>query len=188
MAMLWQEEGYAMYDNPLYLLRQEWFHCYRWPLDAVATHFFEALPSDAIVLDYGCGTAEVCRSLWIEKQHPVCLVEPSDTCRKYLRAKYPQANVLILDDLPMTIEADTFDALICTEVFEHVLHPMGLQMELWNYLRPGGQALLSWSTAYPHAGHLEESVKQYPLWVQWLQTHATFHDVGQYVWVEKPEI
>lgn len=185
MGMLWQEEQELLYENPLYLLRQEWWHAYAWALDDPARGFFQSMPADGILLDYGCGTAELCRPLWIAQQRPIVLVEMSQACRGYLRAKYPYATVHVTDDLPPRMEPETLDGLVCTDVFEHVPHPMLLMQDLWNTLRVGGDALLSFSTAYPHAGHLHKAIAQQPEWCHWLLDRADILSIDQYIWARK---
>ena len=192
MLDLWQRDPAGFYEHPWQVLRQEWWHM----TSGMYPHpgFWAALPDNAHILDYGCGTGEVIRPWLMMRQDSasvVVLAEPSVTCRAYLAHKYASVLAAGMDvriaSAPLSYPPDTFDAVICTDVLEHVPDPMPLQRALWATLKPGGHALLKMETAYPHAGHLREAVEQFPIWKQWLFDHTELIEVETYGWVRKPE-
>lgn len=180
---LWEKDPAGFYDNPLQFLRQEFWHAmvpqYKHP------GFWQALPITADVLDYGCGVGAVCQP-WILSGGLTTLLEASVPCQEYLEEKYLGENVLVVDESWLVgAEPESVDALVCTDVFEHVLHPLEVQFRLWELLRPGGHALLKFETAYPHAGHLQEAIAWFPAWAQWLRSETEIIELATYAWVRK---
>lgn len=181
---LWEAYGDAYYEHPLQILRQEVWHAYE--LRYYHPGFWWALDKGAQVLDYGCGVGAVSLP-GIMAGHHVTLMDASEAVIRYLRYKFAKcANVHVLQ-LPVYVELPQYDAIICTDVLEHLPNPLAVQEKLWNLLKPGGHALLYFSNVYPHAGHLQESVAEYAAWVAWVRTHARIIEEETYVWVQKPE-
>jgi SAM-dependent methyltransferase len=108
-----------------------------------------AIPPAARVLDAGAGRApyrelfdhcSYVTSDWAQSQHP----EAADS------------DVLApLDSLPL--ESESFDAIVSTQVLEHVADPMAVLAELHRLLAPGGRL---WLTA-PFVGELHEEPFDY---------------------------
>jgi len=184
MTWLWKNQGEGMYQDPRYLLRQEWFHAFGEPVRRLPL-FFEHLSADAEVLDYGCGTAELCRQDWIERGGRMTLLDTEGIVQPYLRAKYP------MDTVGMgTVEnglIGQFDAIVCTDVFEHVPNPMDLVTMLWDHLKPGGQALFWFDHSHPHPGHLQGAIQQLPAYERWISDHAIVRYRHHVDWLEKPQ-
>ena len=181
---LWQDDPGGFDNHPLSILRQEWYHA----ADLRYKHpgFFAALPPGAVLLDYGCGTGEVARLPWIARQERIALVDHAPRLLAYLRDKYDWAQgVRIYDTADPWPALAPYDGVICTDMFEHILNPLEVQTSLWDVLKPGGQALLKFEDAYPHAGHLAESIAQLPAWWAWVQAHAEILEVDTYLWVRK---
>lgn len=184
MLALWERDPAGYDDHPLTLLRQEWYHAY----SGMYTHpgFWAALDPDARVIDFGCGVGAVCLP-WIVQRRHITMVDSSDVTREYLWYKFGSItafNTYAAKDW-LQQEMSRFDALICTDVLEHVEDPLGLQARLWDSLKPGGHALLHFSSAYPHAGHLEASVALQPQWKDWLRRETDIVEMEQYGWVRK---
>jgi 2-polyprenyl-3-methyl-5-hydroxy-6-metoxy-1,4-benzoquinol methylase len=185
---LWQQHPAHFYEHPLQLLRQEVFHATR---SYAYWHggFWAALSPYARVLDYGCGTGEVARLPWIVRGRHMDLVDASQVCMDYVRHKYQRFHrarayseaLFALADCPPA----QYDALVCTDVLEHVPQPLELQQQLWALLKPGGHALLKFESAYPHPGHLAESIAQLPQWWEWVKTHTEVIEVETYLWCRK---
>ena len=185
LMALWQENPGAYYESPLQLLRQEWFHAVR---DAYPhLGFWAALPKGALVLDYGCGTAEVARLPWITRGGAIVLVDASPQCLGYLEEKYDAYSLAhIRSGVGAWESLGPFDALICTDVFEHIPNPLDMQVKLWSLLKPGGHALLKFENAYPHPGHLADAIAQIPAWWDWVKCETQPIEMETYLWAMKP--
>lgn len=186
LNLLWEMSGAALYDSPWYTLRQEWFHTgmsQGWgrPLP----EFFQRLPPDATLLDWGSGTAEMQRLDWIEGGGKTILMDCPGPNFDYVRAKYPLSNVTCLDVTePVPVR---YDALICTHVFEHIERPIEALHMLWKGLKPGGYALLWFDTSYPAPGHLPSAIAREPEYYTFLTQQAIPIQIGPYYeWVRKP--
>jgi SAM-dependent methyltransferase len=89
-------------------------------------------PADGRVLDYGCADLPYRR-----------FFPPSV---EYLAADLPgnpQATVIVRDDGTLPVESDSVDAVLSTQVLEHVADPALYLSECRRVLRPGGRVLLS---------------------------------------------
>lgn len=97
-----------------------------------------SLPRDSRVLDVGAGSSKY-RPLFAH-----CRYETQDFCRydgplvKYLA---PIDYVCDLTEIPLP--DGSLDAVLCTEVFEHVVDPMQALAELSRLLKRGGHLFLS---------------------------------------------
>jgi len=58
-------------------------------------------------------------------------------------SSYPQVSILKEDAEKVSFADDSFDAVICCEVLEHVEHPEKAVAELYRILHKGGVALVS---------------------------------------------
>ena len=181
---LWETIGLAFYEHPDQILRQECWHASRQWYEHPG--FWLALPQDGLLLDYGCGTAELARLPWIFRGGRATCVDCSKMLGGYLATKYMAfPGVQFLQNDVFAWEPDSVDGLICTDVLEHVEEPLHLQQQLWKVLKPGGHALLRFETLYPHPGHLASAIAQFPDWVHWLKSEADIIEVESYAWVKK---
>jgi SAM-dependent methyltransferase len=106
---------------------------YRRPIAAEVTKFARMLPPDARVLDAGAGIAPY------RKLFSHCT---------YTTADWPSSmhagQIDIETDLhDLPIAAESFDAVVCTEVLEHVRHPERVAAELNRVLTPNGRLLVT---------------------------------------------
>jgi len=185
MRYLWETLGPQMYEEPFYLLRQEVWHAAEQQPDTLTEYFLQTVLPDEVVLDYGCGTGEVCRSRIGYGR--VAFYDPSRLVRAYLAYKYAGIpDVEILGEDVHGFVAEGVDALVCTDVLEHVEQPLGLQQMLWDLLLPGGSMLVAFSLAFPHPGHLESAIRQFPKWRAWVFDHQIVGIGANYtVWLRK---
>lgn len=185
MQQMWDNQPDTFYEQPLQLLRQEWYQA----MVPRYLHggFWSTLPRQSTVLDYGGGVGALCQP-WILAGNRTIVVETSRACQAYLRHKYPlETLTVVIPEALGSVRAGELDALVCTDVLEHVPNPLEVQDALWALLKPGGHALLKMESSYPHAGHLKAAVDQYPLWCRWLRDTTEILELGAYAWCRKKE-
>lgn len=104
-------------------------------LEQEVRSFADALPADALVLDAGAGDCRY-RSRFARQRY-----EAADfaqvTSKEYGRIDY------VCDLRAVPVEADRYDAIICTQVLAHMPDPEAVLREFRRILRPGGILLLS---------------------------------------------
>lgn len=97
-----------------------------------------ALASGSKVLDAGAGSS---------KYRPYfkhCQYKTQDFCQydgPHLKYVEPIDFVCEITSIPM--DSESLDAVLCTEVFEHVVDPMAVLKEFHRILRPGGRLILT---------------------------------------------
>lgn len=177
----------AFYDHPLQILRQEYYHAQQDHLNYQHPGFWQAITPGGVVLDVGCGTAELGRLPWILPGHSYVGVESSKQVRQYVREKYRMASGFVVYPTLGAARRDypVADALVCTDFFEHITQPVHALAAMWELLKPGGVALMRFDDSLPHPGHLPEAVVQIPEWWAWLQAHAEIVELETYLWLEK---
>jgi SAM-dependent methyltransferase len=186
LAALHMSDPAAFYEHPLQILRQEVWHQISYSTFFEQYGFWHAVSSTGVILDFGCGTAETARLPWIMHGHGYIGVDASQAVRDYTRHKYRGKEFIIFESLDrVTRHAVQFDGLVCTDCFEHVVDPIALTETLWEYLRPGGHALFRFSDAFPHPGHLQESIVQIPEWYRWICEHSEVIEIGTFLWTQK---
>ena len=190
LQYLWEREHNGLYESPLYLLRQEWYHMVEGEREAFP-EFWEALDERSVVLDFGCGTAEYARLPWIDHGRDIILVDISEVVIGYLRAKLPsygEAKLCCPESFWSNHKVESIDALLCLDVLEHLVDPIGMTETLCRYLKPGGNALFAFSEKWPHPGHLIESIHRSDEWIEWMKAHMEYvgrHEKGP-LWFRKP--
>jgi SAM-dependent methyltransferase len=92
--------------------------------------------SGGALLDLGCSTGSFLASL---KGEPWNLygIEISPECAKRAEAN-SGAEVFAGDVLAAPFPPETFDAITCFDVFEHVYYPRQVMEKVWQWLKPGG--------------------------------------------------
>ena len=93
------------------------------------------LPAGSRILDVGAGDAPY-RELFAEHDY-----RTSDWSGTFYAPDHPTDVVAPAHDLPL--EDDSLDAVVCTQVLEHVPEPSEALSEFLRVLRPGGRLIIS---------------------------------------------
>jgi SAM-dependent methyltransferase len=113
--------------NPEAFARDQWVQ-----------EFAGKLPKGSRVLDAGAGASKY-RPFF---QH--CDYKTQDFCQyQGDLVKYTQAIDYVCDITAIPLPDASLDAVVCTEVIEHVLEPAAVVAEFARLLKPGGKLLLS---------------------------------------------
>src|SRR5882724_6670113 len=100
----------------------------------------ESVPTNSRVLDVGAGSAPYrgffkhCRYF----TQDFARLDPSQLLHK----SYDDIDY-VSDAASIPVEAGRFDAVICTEVLEHLAEPIEVVKEIARVLRPGGKLILT---------------------------------------------
>jgi SAM-dependent methyltransferase len=98
------------------------------------------LPSDACILDAGCGSGRTLEEL--RDYGEVHAVELSSDAAEYARARGPfDVRIGRLEELPW--EPGTFDLITCLDVIEHTPDDRATLIELRRVCKPGGWLLVT---------------------------------------------
>lgn len=115
-------------------------------LRPTVARFLMTLPDKARVLDLGCGNGSLAAAL----ARPGWEIHGTDTSEsgiKLARQAYPNITFSCLDAQEDTLMShygsQSFDAIVCTEVIEHVFAPRELAKNVFRLLRPGGMFVVS---------------------------------------------
>jgi SAM-dependent methyltransferase len=96
------------------------------------------LPAGARVLDAGAGASKY-RPFFAH-----CRYETQDFCRyEGPLVHYAQAIDYVCDITTIPLPDASLDAILCTEVLEHIVDPMAALTEFARLLKPGGKLLLT---------------------------------------------
>jgi 2-polyprenyl-3-methyl-5-hydroxy-6-metoxy-1,4-benzoquinol methylase len=117
------------------------------------------------VLEYGCGIGSGAVTLAMAGID-VTAVDVCEPCLNFLKARRKRFELDNLKVLNVNTKGrwnwrnNTYDMIVCTEVFEHVEQPIELAKQLYDVLNPGGGAIFSWSfvnmpTHLPQHFHLQ---------------------------------
>ena len=133
-------------DKLIETRKERFWHPEAWQRDQWVKNETVKLAPGSRVLDAGAGACKY-RPLF---DH--CRYETQDFC-KYQGplVKYLQPIDYICDILRIPVADASFDAILCTEVFEHVVDPVAVLGEFSRLLKPGGKLFLTAPTAaYVH--------------------------------------
>lgn len=103
--------------------------------------FIASLPHGAALLDVGCGDGRALAS--IKKQRPdirLWGIDISDV--SFLLPAGVEFTLGSAEDLTQHYKPDTFDAVVCRHVIEHLVSPLSLISGIREVLRPGGRVLM----------------------------------------------
>ena len=128
-------------------------HAYLFP---VVSRFLSEVPRGAAVLDLGCGNGSFL-SLFQNRGWQLYGADFSPTGIEVARSTYPGIEFFLSDasavdsngGLPAHI--GSLDAVISTEVIEHLYHPRGFVKNIRGLLKPGGIVVIT----TPYHGYLK---------------------------------
>jgi 2-polyprenyl-3-methyl-5-hydroxy-6-metoxy-1,4-benzoquinol methylase len=101
----------------------------------------EGVPRGARVLDVGCGVGEIMTLLRDQKGCDCSGLDIAPSAVSAVLARGMQAKVATLPSIPY--ESNSFEAVVSTEVLEHVTDARATLREIQRILKPGGVLLLS---------------------------------------------
>lgn len=125
------------------------------------------------VLEIGCGNGSLAKAM-TDAGIQVTGIDPSPSGIEIARQQVPQANFIQMDvnDDPARIQQSEFDAVVASEVVEHLFRPRTLLRFAQTQLRPGGLLLLT----TPYHGYLKNL--SLSLLNKWDFHHASHKDGG----------
>jgi SAM-dependent methyltransferase len=127
-----------------------------------------ALPSDARILEAGCGSGRVLRALAALGYRRLVGLEISAQRLEHVRQRGPScAELVCAPDVPFA--PVSFDGVVSTGVIEHVEDPCGWLRQLARVVRPGGVVSLT-SDAYMWR------------WLQALGLYRTVQPLDRAIW------
>jgi 2-polyprenyl-6-hydroxyphenyl methylase/3-demethylubiquinone-9 3-methyltransferase len=115
--------------------------------------FFAELPRGSRILDFGCGNGALLSS-WADSGFELHGVDASSSGIRQAKDQNTPITFHLADitaTLPAGLAAERFDAIICTEVIEHVFAPRNLVRNAFDLLKPGGEMLIT----TPYHGYLK---------------------------------
>lgn len=103
--------------------------------------FIDSLPKDAKVLDVGCGAGKTMKLLRVLRPDVSIAGMDFTDMRAFLPddMEFVQGNV---DELETLYSENSFDAVICQHVVEHLLYPVPIMNGIRHILKPGGRAFI----------------------------------------------
>ena len=110
------------------------------------THEINSLPEGSLLLDAGAGQQklrEYCSNLRYVSQD-FCEYDGIGDGRGLHEGYWDTKNIDIISDIcSIPVPSGTFDAVVCTEVLEHVLDPISAVNELFRVTKKGGVLVLT---------------------------------------------
>ncbi|MBI2565128.1 class I SAM-dependent methyltransferase [Candidatus Woesearchaeota archaeon] len=99
------------------------------------------IPSEAVILDVGCGSGYL-SNLLKHKKNIVYGVDFSEEAVKYALQRIDYAKIMDVetDALPFNKK---FDVIIFADILEHLKHPEQVIKKFLDYLKPGGKIIIS---------------------------------------------
>ena len=108
----------------------------RWYVTRYVENVAQGLPGDASILDAGAGEG-VYKKLFSHCKYKAIDLAVGESCWNYSNLDY----VGPLHEMP--IEDDVFDAVLCTQVLEHLEWPRESVKEMYRVLKPGGKLFMT---------------------------------------------
>jgi len=113
---------------------------------AILSDFYRTNLDDLFCLDIGCSNGQITLRLsrnfkqiiGIEIEERILFEVLNNPEYQWSNASFAQAN-----GISLPFDKDSFDVIICAQVYEHVENQTGLADEVWRILRPGGFCFFS---------------------------------------------
>lgn len=112
--------------------------------------------ASGVILDVGCGPAEIVRYLRNENQISYVGIDTNKEMIEKLKRKYPSLNFYLVDvdhdDLPSPVSNSKFDTILLIAVIEHLKCPERLLRKASELLNYNGKLIVT--TATPNGEHV----------------------------------
>jgi|GEM_PF-4734493 len=105
-----------------------------------------------LVLDFGCADGYFTNRL--SEKVPGAEVHGIDLIAHDRWASWKSNVSFVASELPLPFTDDSFDAIFCSQVLEHVQSPASVASEFARVLKPGGRAWVATPNAYQDMWHL----------------------------------
>jgi ubiquinone/menaquinone biosynthesis C-methylase UbiE len=107
-------------------------------------YILHELPKSASVLDVGCGSAWVAKHLQNTDTF-LCSLDATIVNTAKALEKYPWLThvAIVADAFHLPFRDGSFDAVIASEIIEHVVDPAAFVGELFRVVKPGGTLIIS---------------------------------------------
>jgi ubiquinone/menaquinone biosynthesis C-methylase UbiE len=113
------------------------------------------------ILDVGCASGYSTNQIGqVMPEAKLVGVDIDGEFIRFAREKYPQFRFLVADAENLPFRGKSFDAVVCTEVIEHLAAPEKMVEEVWRVLKPGGKFILEVDT---------ESLLFRTIWFFWIR-------------------
>lgn len=154
----------------------------RWYVTRFVENVAQSLPKGSLILDAGAGES-VYKKLFSHCHYKAIDLAVGESRWNYANLDY----VAPLHEMP--IESNMFDAVLCTQVLEHLEWPRESVKEMFRVLKPGGKLFMTVPMAHPehqtpydffrytsyglksictHAGFLDFEIAPFGgIWVRW---------------------
>jgi cyclopropane fatty-acyl-phospholipid synthase-like methyltransferase len=105
------------------------------------TSNYAAKCSDSRVLEIGPGFGHFAAAIAARTGVSVDVVEPSEQCQQYMRAKYPRLRMVGTDVRDLVQSSGVYDRVYCFHVVEHLQTTASFIDGVYRVLKPGGIAV-----------------------------------------------
>lgn len=142
----------------------------RWYINRFVENVAQSLPANASILDAGAGECVYKRFF------PHCNYMAIDLAVGESRWNYANLDYIApLHEMP--IDDGTFDALLCTQVLEHLEWPRESIKEMYRVLKPGGKLYITAPMAHPEHQSPHDFFRYTSYGLESICRHAGFHDI-----------